>query len=182
MTTRIGQQLGKLRSAEICAGACSTTSVAEERSGFFEPVLLCERDVQARSYLKKAHPNARILTEAWELTVGLLKELGVQVLHASTSCTSFTPAGNQQGLKIADANVLFHVLNLAKNMNDGKGALMFSFENVREIVNHVHKDNFKGFIERMLPNHHVSVGHIQAAATVNPYDHDGAALVSHGRL
>ena len=182
MTTRLGQQLGKLRSAEVCAGACSTTAVAEERSGFFEPVLLCERDVQARGYLKKAHPKARIVTEAWELTIALLQELGVQVLHASTSCTSFSPAGNQRGLKEADANVLFHVLHLAKNMDDGKGAVMFSFENVREIVNHVHKDDFKGFIERMLPNHHVSVGHVQAAATVNPYDQEGAALVSHMRL
>ena len=182
MTTHIGQQLGRLCSAEVCVGACSTTAVAEEHSGFFEPVLLCERDVQVRSYLKKAHPNARIVTEAWELTVALLKDLGVQVLHASTSCTSFSPADNQRGLKEADANILFHVLHLAKNMEDGKGAVMFSFENVREIVNHVHKDDFKGFIEHMLLNHHVSVGHVQAAVTVNPYNQDGAALVSHGRL
>ena len=59
---------------------------------------------------------------------------------------------------------------------------MFSYKNVREITQHVHKEDFEKFITTMLPAHHVSIGHVQAATTANPYDHDGAALVSHARL
>ena len=39
-----GLKYGRMASAEICAGACSTTSTAEECSGFFQPTILCERD------------------------------------------------------------------------------------------------------------------------------------------
>ena len=172
----------KLRTAEICAGACATTSVAEERSGFFSPAILCERDVQAKTYLKKRYPEALIVPEVWELTPAMLDAHDVKVVHASTPCTAFSRAGNQQGLKENDANAIFHVLHLVKNMDQGRGAVMFSYENVREITQHVHKEDFEKFITTMLPAHHVSIGHVQAATTANPYDHDGAALVSHARL
>ena len=87
----------KLRAAEICAGACATTSVAEERSGFFSPAILCERDVQAKTYLKKRYPEALIVPEVWELTPAMLDAHDVKVVHASTPCTAFSRAGNQQG-------------------------------------------------------------------------------------
>ena len=53
---------------------------------------------------------------------------------------------------------------------------MFSFENVMQVTNHME------FMEEQLPCHHVLVGIMQAATTVNPYEEDGAALVSHKQL
>jgi len=73
----------------------------------------------------------------------------------------------------------FELVNAA---DDGKGAFMFSYENVKELADHFEGGRFERYVKETLPRHHISVGLIQAATTKDPKVPGGEALVSHVRL
>ena len=171
-----------LKSMEFCAGALATTAESELLGGVIRPTILVEREPGAREVLKRRHPNALILNEGWRVTPAQLDAWGITVVHGSTSCVSFSPAGARKGMKDPDATLVNHLLMLVREMDQGRGALMFSFENVKEIRDHLEPARFEQFIRESLPNHRVSIGIIQAATTQDPKVPGGEALVSHQRL
>ena len=171
-----------LRSCEFCSGAIASIAQAQGLSTYIDPVAFIEQDPEARQEIRRRYPSALIFAEGWAVTAQQLDDQDCDGMHASTPCTAFSRAGKGRGFLEIDANLIQHATHLARTMRRGEGAIWFSYENVLELRDYFPSADFEAFMVEALPNHHISVGIVQAATTVDPYVSGGAALVSHKRL
>ena len=172
----------RLNSMEFCAGEMATVSEAEALGKLICPRLLVELEPWVREELRRRFPGADIANEAWEISEDRIRALRILVMHASTPCIHFSQAGNQRGMQESESNLIQKYFELVNAADDGKGALMFSYENVKELADHFEGGRFERYVQETMPRHHISVGMIQAATTKDPKVPGGEALVSHVRL
>ena len=154
-----------MRSCEFCSGAIASVAQAQVLSNHISPEAFIERDPEAREEIRRRFPTAHIFPEGWAVTAQQLDDHNIDGMHASTPCTAFSRAGKGRGFLEIDANLIQHALHLACTMRRGEGAIWFSYENVVELRDHFPSADFETFMVEALPNHHVSVGIVQAATT-----------------